>query len=379
MSLQIATAMPGGNACGVKIRKNGLVPEIVCAADPKGGTEALWFSFQIRATKPDENQGGKMCVTLRHLDLWGEPVAALDVLPVYRPQGQGWYRCSGGTLVTEPDGRFAVSWLLPHPAPETEVAFCFPYGPSELKALMAKSKGYWKEDEIGRSEEGAPLVRWANDYGATGGRKSGVYLVAREQAGETPGSWALEGFLQHMARIKRDPFMIWAVPMADPDALERGVHGKSLYPLDVDRAWGTPPGRHEAWVYQRDMFRWRARCKPALGVEFHAAEPFDKRGVYCVLPAASKAPDQHRAAERWANVIRQELGPDYAADEFKQEAVALPDPAHRTMTEFFTEDMGVCALSFRIPYSRIGTKVLSQRHYREIGEAIAKALLKKGS
>ncbi len=252
-------------------------------------------------------------------------------------------------------------------------------GDSPEIVFAADPKGYWKEDEIGRSEEGLPLIRWANNYGAADGRKSGLYVMAREYAGETPGSWAMEGMLQHLARIKRDPFLIWAVPFADPDALERGVHGKSGYPLDVHRAWTTPPGRHEALVYQRDIARWHSRCKPVLGVEFNACDPFDKRGVRCVLPSSSKAPDHFRAAEKWANVIRQELRPDYAADDFKQESVALPDLAHRTATEFFTEEMEVCALSLLIPYSRIGTKVLSQRHYREIGEAVAKALMKKGS
>lgn len=379
MSLRIHSNYMSANVCGAQIRETSGMPEIVFAANPKGGTEALWFSFRIRETKPEDNQSGKMGITLRHPDLWGNPAAALDVLPVYRPHGQGWHRCSGGTLSKEPDGRFALSWLLPHPAPETEVALCFPYGPLELKSLMAKSKGYWKEDEVGRSEEGLPLIRWANEYGSEKGGKKGLYVIAREYAGETPGSWALEGMLQHMARIKRDPFLIWAIPFADPDALERGVHGKSGYPLDVHRAWTVPARRHEVLVYQRDIARWRGRCRPVLGLEFHASEPFDKRGVRCVLPSSSKAPEHYRAAEKWANVIRQELEPDYAAEGFKEELGPPPDTTGRTATEFFTENMEICALSLRIPYSRIGTKVLSQRHYREIGEAIAKALMKKGS
>ncbi len=377
MNLHVDTDLRGANACGITTRQAGSVPEISLAPDPKGGTQALWFSFRMRDSKPNENQGGKIAFTLRHLDVWGSQTEALDLLPVYRPEGQGWHRCSGGTLTTEPDGRFAVTWLLPHPAPETDVALCFPYGPAELKTLMAKSKGYWNVDEIGRSEDGLPIKRWANEYGAAEGRKSGIYLIAREHAGETPGSWVLDGLLQHMARVKRDPFLIWAIPLADPDALERGVHGRSTYPLDVDRAWSQPPLRHEIAVYQQDILRWSQRCKPALGLEFHAATPFDKSGVRCVLPDAGRTPEQHRAAEKWANLIRQELGPNYAAADFKREDGPRSDPAHRTATHFFAEHAGVGALALQIPYSRIGTKVLAQRQYREMGEAIAKALMKK--
>lgn len=378
MSLQVNTNIPLGNACGVHIQGDGEIPEVSFAADPRGGTEALWFCFQLKETQPVPREGGKVRLTMRHMDLWADSTATLpDPLPVYRPEGQGWHRVSSGELLMEPDGRYGMSWLIPHPTSVTDVALCFPYGLSDIQILESRAKGYWKRDIIGRSEGGEPLLRWANEYGSQSGRKQGLYLLAREWAGETPGSWVLDGFMQHIARIKRDPFVVWAVPFADPDAAKRGVHGKSAYPLDVDRAWGPVPARHETLVYQRDVERWRTLTKPALGLDFHAAPPADQQGVRCVMPSQERAPEVYRAADKWANVIQQELGSDYAAPEFKQMDAFSGQGPLQTFPQYFSETLGLCGLSILIPYARIGTKVLSQRHYREIGECIAKALLKK--
>lgn len=377
MAIRVTADFPGGNVCQPQVQRSGDVPEILFAAHPKGGTSALWFRWQITDTSSVRQADGKVRVTLRGLEEWMEPSMAADLLPVYRPAGQGWHRCSSGTVATEPDGRFRVSWSIPYPDPETEVALCFPYGKPELDSLRSKSRGYWTEDLIGTTEEGNELTRWSSHYGGLDHRKNGLYLIAREHAGESPASWVLDGVLQHIARIKRDPFLVWAIPIADPDALERGVHGASLYPLDVDRAWGEPPGRREARLIQDDIQRWKNRCKPVLLVDFHAAGPHEREGVYCRLPDPNSFPEQYQAAEKWANVIKQELQPDFAADDFKRPQMHSVPPPLCTLADYACGHLKLCALSICIPFSRIGTKALSQKNYREIGDAIAKAMIHK--
>lgn len=377
MALRVTANFPGGNLCEHRINLSSDIPEISFAAHPKGGLRALWFDWKAKETQPDNATQTKLRITLRGAEEWLDSVAAADLLPVYHPQGQGWHRCSNGMVATEPDGRCSISWTIPYPSPETEVALCFPYGTAELESLRSKSRNYWKEDTIGITEEGLPLIRWSNDYGSANNRKNGLYLLARECAGETPGAWALDGLLQHMARIKRDPFMIWAVPVADPDGVERGIHGAGWYPLDVDRAWGLEPRRREALLLQRDLDRWQTRCKPGLVIDFHMSDPSDKAGVSCRLPDPAQFPQHHQAAEKWANAIRQELQPDLAADDFKQTWTPSSIPDCCTMSEYLSRNTPICSLSMSIPLSRIGSKALSQRNYREIGEAIAKALISK--
>ncbi len=377
MALHVTANFPGGNVCQPVVDTASDVSGVTFYAHPKAGTEALWFHFLIKDSASNVGKDRKMRITLCGLEEWMEPSFAGDLLPVYRPQGQGWHRCSSGTVNTEPDGRFRVTWWIPHPEPQTEVALCFPYGRSELESLRSKSRNYWAEDVIGMTEEGLPLRRWSSDYGGLDNRKSGLYLIAREHAGETPASWVVDGVLQYLARIKRDPFLVWAIPIADPDAAERGIHGASTYPLDVDRAWGESPARREVRCIQTDIQRWRSHCKPVLLVDFHAAEPHEKDGVYCEIPDPECFPEEHQAAVKWANVIQHELQSAYAADDFKRMAMQSKQTPNTILCDYICGHLHLCALSLRIPYSRIGTKTLSQKNYREIGEAIAKAMINK--
>lgn len=377
MAIRVKADFPGGNICHPVVGRLDDATGVTFSAHPKGGTDALWFHFKIRETSPHSMTEGKISFTLRGLDEWMEPSMAGDLLPVYRPQGQGWHRCSSGTITTEPDGRFLVTWWIPCPTPETEVALCFPYGQSELESLRSKSRQYWTEDFIGVTEEGMPLRRWSNEYGGLNRQKNGLYFVSREYAGETPGSWTLDGILQHIARIKRDPFLVWSIPIADPDAADRGVHGHSNYPIDIDRAWGEIPARRETGLIQRDIQRWQHRCKPLLLVDFHAAAPHEKEGVYCRIPNSDRHPEMHQMASKWANMINQELQPQYAAKDFKRTSPQLAGGHGNTLCEYACGCLNLCALSICIPFSRIGTKTLSQKNYREIGEAIAKAMINK--
>ncbi len=375
MGLRVDTKMAGGNAGHVEVvRKEGM-PEVHFSPLPKGGSEALWFRFAVHADA-EASPPPKIRISLRHVHEWADPDQALRLIPVYSPSGQGWHRCTTGELQRQEDGRMMLAWTIPYPAPRVEVALCFPFDAADRKALSSKCKGYWREDVIGVSEEGVGLHRWSNDYGSPDGRRQGLYLLAGEYAADTPGQWVWSGCVQQLARVSRDPFLVWTVPVADPDAAERGVHGRSVYPLDIGRAWCVPPLRHEVAVYQQDLQRWSQACKPVLVLNLRAAPPFYQGGVYATLPAADQAPDQVKASEKWAHVIQQELGATYADTDFKR--VAEPDPvAAGTCLDYATRVLGVSALSLHVPFNRIGTRVLAQKQYREIGEQLAKALLRR--
>jgi two-component system NtrC family sensor kinase len=65
-----------------------------------------------------------------------------------------------------------------------------------------KSKGHWHCDTIGLSQDGRDIVRLANTYGKVGENKSGLYFLARQHCGETPGSWVLDGALEQFSRAR---------------------------------------------------------------------------------------------------------------------------------------------------------------------------------
>ena len=377
VGLTVSNRIPYGNAGRARVFMEGDLPVVAFTPAPHGGPEVMWFCFRL--TETDTPTAQKVRITLQNFGNLlgaGSPSA---LYPVYQPQGQAWYRMKAGAPTSLPDGRMDISWTIPYPTPSTDVALCFPYGKPELKNLLGKSKGYWKQDEIGMSQSGRPLIRLANDYGSPGGRRHGLYLVARQHAGETPGSWAMHGLLEYISRGRRDQFVVWAVPLADMDGVLHGDYGKDNYPYDLNRAWGTPPMRHETLVYQRDIARWRERCQPVLAIDFHSPGACATEGVYVYLPSPDNFPDAHRAAQKWANVIKQELGTEYAADDFARVATYASRWNTPTFTAHAASALDLPALSLEIPYCKVGTTVLTQKHYREIGKRIARALTIKGA
>ena len=47
MTLHVQTDFPGGNACAIDVRETPDRDIIYFAADPRSGTEALWFYFRV--------------------------------------------------------------------------------------------------------------------------------------------------------------------------------------------------------------------------------------------------------------------------------------------------------------------------------------------
>lgn len=374
MSLKVHTRIPYGNARAVSVRDNGDMPEVSFAADPQGGPEALWFCFRL--VEADETSAQKVRLTLRFTRNMLGMNAPETCHPTYRPEGQGWFRTKSGELSHSPDGQVSVSWLIPYPSPSTEVAFCFPYGRPEIDHLLKRSKGYWKKDEIGLSQDGRVMIRLSNDYGGSAQNRFGVYMVARQHAGETPGSWVMDGVLERFSRTHKTPCTVWASPLADIDGIVHGSYGKDAFPHDLNRAWGQPPMRHETMVLQNDIRRWTQRCKASLILDFHAPGGSDAAGVFCSLPHPETNAAIHKESVGWANVMRDSIGKEYVADDFARVADAPSRWEHPQLADF-ADTLGVPMLSIETPYSSCGTTLLAQKHYREIGKRIAVAIMNR--
>ncbi len=372
MSLTVNTRIPAGNAAAVTLREDGECPEVRFSSDPRHGATALWFCFRLADPASEANRQGKVRLTWEHVDSVpggvGDPAGCR---PVFQPVGHAWTRLKHGEKTLEPDGRIALSWMIPYPAPATDVALCFPYGTAELDWLRQHYGDYWAAAEPGISGGGRPIVRLFNNAGAPGGTHPGLYLVARQHAGETPGSWVLEGFLQHLAQIRKAGYVVWAVPLADPDGVADGSYGRGALPGDFDAAWGPAPGRHAVRVLRDDLKRWKGRCRPILALDIQAPGAFEQEGVYAL---AGGDPDGATAAEetKWCNVLRTELQAQFAAPEFKRNA-----PAGADIGAFLRADLGVPALRLMIPYSQAGETLLTQKLYREIGRRLALGVLRR--
>jgi hypothetical protein len=132
--------------------------------------------------------------------------------------------------------------------------------------------------------------------------------------------------------------------------------------------------RHETVVIQRDLARWKERCRPELALDFHSPGACEAEGVYAFLPDPAKAPIEHREAERWTALLAGALAPEFAAAQVEQVAYYAsrwntPDFA----TYCFTK-LQVPGLTVETPYALCNATVMTRELYRQVGSRIAAAV-----
>ncbi len=376
MSLRVHAKVPYGNVCEVEAADTGTGWEVSFASDPHGGPECLWFCFRIEGDGECEGRP-EIRLILKHVGTMlgtGRP----EVLrPVVRYAGGEWERLEAGQVETLSDGRLRAWWTIATPDTHADVAFCYPYGQPQIEALVEESDGYWRGDVIGVSQGARPIVRLSNDGGAADGTAPGLYLIARQHSGETPGSWVLDGLLREMAEQGDKAPLVWAVPLSNVDGVEGGDYGKDNFPYDLNRAWGIEPMRHETLVIQRDMQLWRKRCRPVLTIDFHAPGGCESDGIYCFLPKGREATQVGDAAEEWAAAIHDGLRGPYAAENFQRVATYASRWNTPNFATYCAETLETASFSMETPYAMVGDKVLTVAEYREAGSRIARAIVHK--
>ncbi len=369
MPIHISTEIPSGNACAITVTRDAAMPVVALTADPHGGPEALWFCFRIES----EGYAGPLRWELRHMgNLLGGP-APETVRPVMRAGAGAWERLPPGRRRDEPDGQWTGLWTLELAGEPVEIAFCYPYGPEEVAALAREG---WRADVIGVSQAGRPLTRLCNAYGAPGDARPGVYTLARQHSGETPGSWVLDGFLRRMAEAGDRAPLVWSVPLANLDGVIQGDYGKDNYPYDLNRAWGAAPMRHEILAIQHDLHRWRERCRPLLCLDFHAPGGDETAGVYAFLPAVSADALLMRRTLEWGQSFSAALTEEYVAEPVSRFATYPSRWDTPTITDFCAHRLGIPALTFETPYAEIRGTVLTPARYRDIGGRLAEGVLR---
>jgi len=365
MSIHVQTDFPGGNACAVETLVDGTTDVVRFAADPHGGIEALWFFFRVVecAERP-------VLLELTNLDsLLGDPAEWDQVRPVVRHAGGPWERISPPTVHLLPDGRHCAVWTVEPEYDSFEFAFCFPYSLGDLEVTRATCGDYWKLDAIGVTPKGRRLPRISNSYGAEESATPGLYLLARQHAGETPGSWVLDGLLRRAAEtVDPSTLVIWTAPLANLDGVLDGDYGKDPFPHDLNRAWTIPPMRHEVLVLQRDMGRWSRRCRPALVVDLHAPGGTESDGAYFFLPRATRPAESIDAARRAVDAILPALPKNLV----RPEPVIQPSYPSRwsedgTLGVYVWEQFAIPALSMETPYSSSRGVLFTREEYRRLG------------
>ncbi len=377
MALKIHDRFPGANVRVLHLDTSGEKPEVCFTADPMGGTEALWFNFKLHDAAPEPIVPETLTVTLRFVETLLGGYDPATVRPVLHEQGKNWIRLRAPVVRIEPDGQSLLSWSIPYPLTPTSFAVCLPYGTDELETTLKHCRGYWQTGGIGLTQNGRVMQRLSNDIlkGCDAcANPHGLYLLARQHAGETPGSWVMDGMLDAFSRAKPVNWCVWVVPFANFDDVMRGAYGKDPFPYDLNRAWGDPPMRHETLVLQHDLREWARRCNPELVLDLHAPGLSENVGVYA-FAAGSQDAAWEKANQAWLNLFNQALAPDYAAERFCRRADYPSRWETPRLAHFVESKIGCSAISLETPYALIGNTPLLQKQYREIGHRIARAIL----
>ncbi len=374
MNLEIDTNIQYGNACDISITEDQEIAEVSFAADPHGGPECLWFCFRLKKIASTDSQKVRLVLKNSFNMLGGgEP---LNMRPVICYAGADWERLDVGTVNGLPDGRSLVSWIIDMPETSVDVAYCYPYGRPDVETLIEETNGYWQIDTIGVSQKSRPILRLSNSYGEVGSKRPGLYLVSRQHSGETSGSWVLDGFLRYITALDSDDTpLVWSVPLTNIDGVEQGDYGKDNFPYDLNRAWGSPPMRHEVLVFQRDMQRWKQRCRPALGIDFHAPGACEKSGIYCFLPDPEQYPEHHQSVMTFANAMESTLTPKYAASPFGRVAGYRSRWETPGFGKYCWTAHKVPGFTMENPYGMVNDLILTRERYQEAGKLMASAVI----
>lgn len=363
--------LPHGNALALASGPDGDGWRLAFTASAHGGHERLWFN--ARLMNHGCRAGLPLTLVLHEADqfLRGDQGSALR--PAWRADGGGWQRLPAGNEHRTADGRLEIAWTVPAPAVEAQLAASLPYGEADLRATLAHCGDFWQESRIGTSARDRALLRLANDHGNTPATRPGIACLARNHSGETPGSWALDGFLRQYAQRGEHGTVVWVWPFVDIDGVAAGDYGKGNWPGDFNRAWTAKHSyRHEVTQIQLDLGRWQQRCRPILALDWHAGRlrqdrlhafghAAGKDDLVAALAAACGVPPERFVAPGgYKQALADELGLGRAPP---------------TATDHLHARFGIPALAMEIPYLPCGGQEMLADDYRAIGARCADACL----
>jgi hypothetical protein len=286
MSIIVDTNFPGGGADQVCVKGNG---EIAFSAPVDGSLSdrSLWFYFRISGAK-----GKKLVCTQTNMTHTLEPYYGAGygaVRPVVREGASGeFYRIPAADTSFTPDP-ISYSFTLTPQSDETYVAFCFPYQYADLLRFVNVHSASLDTRIIGKTSEGRdyPALLAGNDGNP---QKRLIIATARQHSGESPGSFVLEGFIDHYlgntetAGKLKDQSVLLILPMANLDGVEEGRYGKDAPPADFNRAWSSQSIRMEIRAFIGLVEELLKTYKPGLYFDFHAPQP---GGPSYIVPKSS--------------------------------------------------------------------------------------------
>jgi hypothetical protein len=299
--------------------------------------------------------------------------------PVWRAIGQPWARLENPVRLDLPSGRVEWAWDVPAGADEVEVAHCFPYQQADLAATLADLSGVFQTAPIGVTYGNRELPRVFNrlpDAAALA-----VYLTARHHAGETPGSWVLDGLLRHVAATPSMEQAIawWAAPFVDLDDVSIGSYGKDPWPHDCNRNYAAAggPRRPETAAIECDVRRLKQASSRLMFVDLHAPAHAEQT-VYLPLRGWTLDDKINPIAEEFANLFNAAQPEELRSPIAHVTPNAGSNSRHvgLSSSRWATEVLQIEAVTIETTYQGNGRRYYTVDDYRRLGAALAQTIVK---
>ncbi|MFW5866491.1 MAG: M14 family zinc carboxypeptidase [Armatimonadota bacterium] len=372
--MTVRPAEPSGNGHIVDVRRAGESWRVRFASEPRTSPQPLWFHIEAR------DAGGAPVEFVWELpDICLGDRNSLHLLrPVLRADAGDWTRCENVSVDEHDDGRRSLRFSHAGGADAVAAAFCFPYAPEHLDATLTERGDAWERSLIGVTHESRSLER-LRLAGSHPTPRPGVYLMARQHSGETPGSWVLDGILRFLASDDdeaaklRDTLDVWACPFVDLDGVVNGDYGKDALPWDYNRAWERLPMRAAVHAIQRDLERFHERTGPRIVIDLHGPG-HSTPGVYLQLPRGERPHGQRNGALEFAEDLATHF-PELSADRLSHET-SYPSRWNKlsTLGSWTWDYLGETqCVSVEASYQRLTDSLLYPADYHEIGRRVIRA------
>ncbi len=371
MTVSLHTDFPGGNGALLDVDESAPRPVVRFAAEPKNCPQALWFHFRLSGLG---GRGARVVLANPEQTLGGGDWSKNRI--VARAGGSDWARVGPAERIDAPGGRVEWAWAIDAGGDEVEAAHCFPYQPGDLEATLAELGGAFAATMIGLTLSSRPLPRVFSRMPAP--EHPAAYLTARHHAGETPGSWVLDGLLRHVAgdaQLSRDVTW-WAAPFVDLDDVIAGSYGKDPWPHDCNRGYGRPgPRRPESFAVMRDAQRLKDSSGRMLFVDLHAPG-HGEHDSYVPLRGWDIDSPPNPIGETFARAFQAACPEDIRSHDRITTMPEPGEPIYRGMSSrtWAQTQLEVDALSLEISYQGNGRTHYTIGDYRRLGAALAETI-----
>jgi hypothetical protein len=369
--LRVHSNFEGGNVEGAQVVGQG---HLRFAARAGSSPRPLWFYFCLEGAAVPAVR----CDLVNADRCFGPREGWANARPVFSADGEHWQRVARAEYIQDSDATGQFTFTVPVVGPRTYVAYCYPYTTAPLLALLRElpHRQGLRVGELCRSVENRPVpyLRFGNHESP----RRAAWVIARQHAGETPASFAVEGFIRHFCRL--EPPVLEAlgetafhiVPMVDVDGVFQGRYGKDERPMDFNRDWSDQPSRPEIAALARAIAASATKQRPALILDLHASHNGD---TSCYLFGSGQDgragfPEWAGGEERFARLLAEEaevLG-------LRETDLRPGQNAEGSARSYLRKRYEVPVLTVELSYhlSQKGG-YLTPTEYREFGAALARA------